>query len=571
MTHWLAAAALAACWPLLGAAAGCALTRQLRLPDVFTAPLVLAAGALVAYLIFWAYFISPALGGAMWLGLVVLNGAWVTRHLFRANGRLDTIPADVWAPFALTALVSAACLSYLAAPGVSPPKRFTLALPLADHLTPQLLADRFATGIRREGRPLAPLTTFALTTQTSDRPPLQAAISLATRPFGTVPPALGDIAYQTIGTVCQVAVLPSLLALATALGLSRREQRFVLTAVACSGFFLLNAVYPWPKLYTASLILTGLAIVVHGLRRSSLDLRHWGAVGALLALALLAHGSAIFSLLATPVALFDRSLRRALTWRAVSVAILAATLLLTPWLAYQHFIDPPGTRLVKIHLAGVLEGDDRGVLATIVDAYRATTLKDWLHGRAENLRGQGIREWHPEDPTAAAQYQQFFRLLSVLGTLNVGLLLLGRRPRPAVGVSIHGLVVYALAATALWILVMIRPGSAVVHHGSYTTTLLLFVGGAVGLATAGRLGSMLLWLNVAVFLAIWVTPRAGIPVLGWQPLPVAICVASTLSAAMLAWRWLGASHDAHDSVTFTQQPAVCLARTTGWGQPPALP
>ena len=564
MMHWFTAAALATCWPLLGAAGGCALARWLRLPDVFTAPLVLAAGSLAAYLIFWAYFISPALGGAMWIGLVVLNGAWLTRRLFRANGRL-AIPADVWVPFALTALVSTACLSYLAAPGVSPPTRFILALPLADHLAPQLLADRFAAGIRREARPLAPLTTFGLTTQTSDRPPLQGAISLATRPFGTVPPASRDIAYQTIGTVCQVAVLPSLLALAMALGLSTREQRFLLTAVACSGFFLLNAVYPWPKLYTASLILTGLAIVVHGLRQSSLEVRHWGAVGALFALALLAHGSAIFSLLAAPVALFDRGLRRTLNWRAVSVAILAGTLLLTPWLAYQHFVDPPGTRLLKIHLAGVLEGDDRGVLATIVDAYRATTLKDWLHGRAENLRAQGVREWHPEDPTAAAQYQQFFRLLSVLGTLNVGLLLLVRRPRPAVGVSIHALVAYALLAMALWILVMIRPGSAVVHHGSYTTTLLLVVGGAVGLATAGWMGSMLLWLNVALFLAIWATPRAGIPLLGWQPLPLAICAASTVSAAVLSWRWLATSQGAktHPQCRDVVQPAAHLDQATG--------
>ena len=37
--------------------------------------------------------------------------------------------------------------------------------------------------------------------------------------------------------------------------------------------------------------------------------------------------------------------------------------------AYQRYDDPPGDRLIKWHLAGVSEIDDRGSLETIVDSY----------------------------------------------------------------------------------------------------------------------------------------------------------------------------------------------------------
>lgn len=97
---------------------------------------------------------------------------------------------------------------------------------------------------------------------------------------------------------------------------------------------------------------------------------------------------------------------------------------------------------------------------------------------------------------------------------------------------------YAAFAWLLWMIVMFRPGSAVIHHGSYATTLLFFTAGAVGLAGWGRIGTTLMLLNVSAFALIWLQPRAGTPVLGWHLAAVLLGTASIASMFVLAKAWL---------------------------------
>jgi len=536
---WVGAAALAACWPLMGSAVGALGVRRLRLPPVFLAPLVFAAGSIAAYAVLWAYFFDPRAGRAAWTVLVLLNATWLGPRLYR-GWRGEGFAPDAWMPFALTALVTAACVGYLAWAGVSPPRRFTIALPVADHLVPQLFADRLAKGLREEPQPLAPLTTFALITQTSDRPPLQAGVVLAARPAWPISPATLDATYQTVATLCQITALPALLALCAALDLSNRERRFVLTAVPCSGFFLVNAVYPWPKLYAAALVITGLAILVHVTRRGEATDGHAAAIGVLTGLALLAHGSPVFSLLATPMLMGQAGVRRLLTARRIAWAILAMVLTLGPWLAYQRYVDPPGTRLVRIHLAGELPPparDDRPVLAAILDAYRNVGGREWLHGRIQNVRMQGFVGWHGDDLVADAQHAVFFRHLPALDLLAVGLVAFAFQRRHGSGLTVRTLAAYALLAWALWTLVMFSGDSAAIQHGSYATLLLFQMVGAIGLAAWPRIGSGMLALHVAGFAAVWLLPRAGVPAL-WRPEAAVLAVASTLGAIALAWAHL---------------------------------
>jgi hypothetical protein len=508
------------------------------LPSIFLAPLVFAAGSVAAYVVFWATFLDPLAGRFVWAAIVALNAAWLVVAWRRRPHGLP-FDRDAWVPFALTGLVTVACLAYLAWAGVSPPRRFTLELPVADHLAPQLLADRFARGIRDEPRPLAPLTTFALTTQTSDRPALQAAVALMASPAWPVSPATHDFAYQAVGTLCQVSVLSALLALSAAIGLTRREEAFVLVAVTCSGFFLVNAVYPWPKLYAAALLLTSVAILVHVARRGGAASDAQAAsLGGLAALALLAHGSPVFSLLAAPTALAMPSVRKLITRRHIVWALLASVSLLAPWMAYQRYVDPPGTRLVKIHLAGELTPDDRTLATTLVDAYRTVDAGTWLKGRLDNLRVQTYLTWSGLDPIYDIQHTQFFGLLSTLGVLPLGFLAVVTRARKSDSVMrMNALLGYAGAAWLIWIIVMFRGGTASVHHGSYATTLLFMMSGAIGLASWGRAGVALMTLQVVSFAGAWLLPRAGVPVLSWS-LPAAIVlVAAVATSVWLCRAW----------------------------------
>jgi hypothetical protein len=85
---------------------------------------------------------------------------------------------------------------------------------------------------------------------------------------------------------------------------------------------------------------------------------------------------------------------------------------------------------------------------------------------------------------------------------------------------------------------MFRGGTAWVHHGSYATTLLFMMAGAVGLASWGRVGLALMVLQVVSFGVVWLLPRAGVPALFWSA-PAAVVLLAVVSISVWLCRtWL---------------------------------
>jgi hypothetical protein len=326
------------------------------------------------------------------------------------------------------------------------------------------------------------------------------------------------------------------------LRLSRRSTRFVLAGTFCSGFFLVQAIYPWPKLLAAGHCLTALALFVHVVRCRA-PLASWGGatLGALAALSLLAHGGPFFSLIAAPVLLRNRQIWTSLRPTTIATMVAAFAVVLAPWLAYQRYYDPPGNRLLKLHLAGVELVDPRGTLQTIYDAYSSVGVRDWIAGRAENLREQWVvfGKSGRDSVISWVQWQQFFHHVAALDTLAIGLLLaLVRRERlPIDGVSLRDIAILSLTAWAVWLVVLFPSGSAMIHHGSFATTLLLFACGSAGLARIGVPGQMLLWAHVCLFALGWLTPLSGrgsSPPSAWSlPAVTALFLGASLFASCL--------------------------------------
>ena len=75
-------------------------------------------------------------------------------------------------------------------------------------------------------------------------------------------------------------------------------------------------------------------------------------------LSVLAHGGTAFALLAFVPFLIP--LRRKVTAVGVAWCAAAAAALYLPWMMYQRFVAPPGDRVVKWILAGVIAIDRRG-------------------------------------------------------------------------------------------------------------------------------------------------------------------------------------------------------------------
>jgi hypothetical protein len=522
---------------LLGLLPGTLAVRRSRLPPWFWMPATLAAGAFAAYILFWVFFFWPKPAKPIALSVIILSVGGFLLQLESRELRAFLRQRDVWLPGVLTVLLAAAYLAYLAWPGTAVWDRFTISVPPGDNMVPMMVAERVYWGYYHlTTPPLLPQDYFFAQTRSSDRPPLLAAIVMALRPAQFT---YSPWTYQIVGTMCQMGWVSVLYALGRTLMLTRRQLAFTIAATASSGFFLMHSLLTWPKLLGAWLFLFALALIVHAARHEEARTTQMAAaIGALLALSQLSHGGPFFSIVALPVFLLLIGAWRFV--RPMQAAIVACTmvLLLAPWMAYQRFYDPPGNALVKLHLAGVTDdADTRGTLEAVVDAYRGVTWSAWLEGRWENVREQWLvfgksGRSHPVD---WGQWQQFFHHVPALDFLVFGYLAFAVRRWRASGDSesfrwLGHLTWYALAATLVWIVILFPAGTAMIHHGSYATTALLFFCAAAWAASLPRwIGTTLLALHVTLFILIWMPARtlqspSVHPV--WQPWNAVVMIAA---------------------------------------------
>ncbi len=417
---------LVALFLCLGLAPGTLMTSALRVPRYFWTPLVLGCASLIGYAIFWAYFFFPVNARLLSTAVPIFAAAWFAVVLSSAHHRETLRDRDAWLPIVLSAILMVAYQGYVLWAGVTSTVRFTLPLPPEDNIFPLYFANRLFNGLYTPWQTPPPFTTMLLEAQSSDRPPLQAGVVLAVRALGLGSGRLTLTlwSYGVLTAACQLGWIPALYALGRVLRFSRRQFTYVFVASACSGFFLMHSIYTWPKLYAAWLFITGLALGLYLVREPEARRRVAVATtaGAFVALALLAHGGVFFSIAALPILLLNRQVRRRLRFRELLPAAIVGFLLLAPWLAYQRYYDPPGNRLPKMHLAGVMVNDSRGTWEAMREAYGKLTFGEIAYTRWLNLKEQGLifgvssREHYAD----LIQWQQFFHSGPALGFLLIG-------------------------------------------------------------------------------------------------------------------------------------------------------
>jgi hypothetical protein len=480
------------------------LRRWTGLPLRFVGLLAMLSTAVVSYAVFWIAFGAPRTRLAVVAAALLVSVALAIRHLRVAADRRDMRRTTVWGPPALVGILAMVYLSPLLIGGPGVNDRFTWKLP-SDNILPGLFAHRVVLG-GSTVRPVPPL--WPNGDRASERPPLQAAVVVT---VGSVFPGIEGNEYQIVATLCQVQWLPAVWLIGAACGFPRRTIAFVLLGCAVSGFFFVNSIYTWPKLFAASLTLGALAVA---LEPPAAAPRAAAArvlvVAALCALSLLAHPGPLFTLLTVPF--LWPVLRPVVGLRPTAAetagAVALAIALFAPWLAYQACIDPPNGRLLREHLAdGRVEGS---VTQAVVRANVDRPLAEHVRIRAMNLAAQVgnplVALW-PRS-IGLAQAEQFFHHGAALGVLLIGVVLTLARPRDDTPDDVvRRLTIVALTGMVVWSLVVFGPGQALIHHGSPVTTALLFFGGAYGLTRLPRaLSWSLLAMHAAAGLYIWFLP-----------------------------------------------------------------
>ncbi len=379
----------------------------------------------------------------------------------------------------------------------------------------------------------------------SDRPPLESGWQLLTWPVTAALKIEGRVASGTSGTWFQLLWVAAVYGLLRTLQLAPWRAAAWTAVIGLSGFCVQNTVFTWPKLSAAALACGAAGL---WLAPSSIPHRRAGMLlGAMLAaLAWLSHGGVAFSFLALAPWLVWRAVRGG--WAEQREWLLAAGVFLffaLPWVGYQRFYDPPGDRLLKLHLAGQDDLDPRSTWQLMRDGYRALSWSEIVERKRANLHMQvrgdfrAIADFSPAT-AATRRSDEFFhsgRALTwwLLGLAALPFIALSTARRAAcassVWLQLH-LAAWAIATTVIWCLLMFMPAHAVIHQGSYTILLTFFVVLTVWLDLASRWSLAI----VAVLQSLTLATTYAVPnsIVKGSPIGLPFVV---LAALALAW-WL---------------------------------
>ncbi len=521
--------------------------------------LTVIASSAFGYAAFWAYFASNLLGQIFSFIVIILSGLSVALLLAR-SARLRSEARKMAVPFlyVLTVGLCYLCLFFVfgnpfaSGAALGDVRFFNFFLP-GDNIIPLIFADKI---FHRES--IEPFCCGGWLS--SDRPPLQAGIFLLQRPlklFGD-----GGLNYQVLGTALQCLSICGVWCLLKTLRTRSHRIRQVLGFLVFSGFFFYNTLYTWPKLLAATFILFVLTILFRILVADRPITTFETFLASMsFSLALMAHPGSIFSLPAFFLILIPK--RRYVKLRQYAFGAIVIALFVAPWAAYQKYYDPPGNRLLKMHLAGVQAIDSRSTWKAVRDAYTSITFKTYYRFKRANITNLigrepldtfGLGSIHLSDGVQLnrqelehARLTQQTYIWNAIGIVNAGwpaalwLLLLRKKQR---ALRYTGFILTAcLVNFILWSMVMFAPRQTIVATSSFADILLLFIGLCGFLLVLPRMVVVLLFvLQLFSLFLMWIlSPPNGLNVQansGVNPvLVVPLLIVGLGLALRLAWHF----------------------------------
>jgi len=340
--------------------------------------------------------------------------------------------------------------------------------------------------------------------RSSDRPPLQAGLVLEQTPvlwksFNST------YRYQSIAVTLQLLWVPAIWMLCQIFRVRKVTFIAVFLACRCSSFFFLNTVYVWPKLLAGAIEIMSFCLLLQWRKKNTQFTITLASI--LVALSLLSHGGSFFFFPALLIAFVWSIAGKSmvLIFKRCSIALLPFIILLGSWMSYQKFYDPPGDRLLKMHLACMPDVDSRTFFQTFKDCYREASLDQIWSNKLSNLLflfGNRIPQID-EDLFLHLQTRDFFYLFWTFGLLNLGWLAFGWSNKNREASEVLRLSFLCIITSLIfWIVVLFGPKATSIHQGPYATFILCFVSLVVALERWPRLQQLVIVYQLIYFVLV---------------------------------------------------------------------
>jgi len=347
-----------------------------------------------------------------------------------------------------------------------------------------------------------------------DRPPLQSGVMLLQLPLAS---RIGSLTanYQAFACFLQCLWIVALWEFLHLVVKNGKRLVPVLVIAIFNSFIFANSVFVWPKLLSAALMLFALVVGLRAAKAQRLQSSDVVLFAAGSALAMLAHGGVIFTLVPS-LALLIFWTWRYITLRHALLFGVTVGLLYAPWALYRATYHVAGDRLIKWWLAGRPAVDQTPTTTAIIEAYKALTPHDILANKLGNIR------------TLAGSMPDYVGPISNRVTMGALWNMEGTYFLPSFGFAWFGVVglvrtlrkkrkryfqtyyyesralAMGLLSLAFWVLLSFGPPDAptVAYAGSYATFLILFATFLIYLTRTPRLLAVVAVANVVYFCVI---------------------------------------------------------------------
>ena len=470
--------------------------------------LSITLSSLLAYLIFWVYYFSSAEGKMISVVLVTVSVIIIIINF--KHFKEEILDINFISPLVL--LFFAGCmylgLSYLYTDIHSNyyhifNSRFYNFTPGGDHIIPKILLDRIYYSV--------PLTNFLGDWLASDRLPLSTAILIILYPFSIFKDS--SLFYQFVGTYIQMFWIPALYSLCLFFNFNKYVSNFIIGNSLLSGFFIVNSTYIWPKLLT-TLFFTLLFILVFEISNEKQIkfklVMHSKIIGICAALSILSHGGIAFSLIAFGLSIMISKKR--MNYKYIFFVFVSFFVVYFPWFLFQKLVDPPGNRLTKWHLAGMVEINDYSLWDALFYAYSSTPIIEIVTNKVMNILNLFAINPGEYSSIAALKSTIFAKTFGTALILNLFILVLIPHfiinylyKKKLVSYKNKVMFCFFILSFTIWPLLMFDANNTYINHGSYFNILLIYIFIAYGVKYSNRIFSNLIYMfNIIIFILLWV-------------------------------------------------------------------